>query len=258
MSRSVFHTNVDAQVIRLERFISICNDIVRNPALHDTSSAVHTILLASILKMVSAGEAVRVLANSCSVEEILAIGHTMLEVVVNAAFLQHASEKEVERYMRFRPETNNRIALRAPTQEVSASSALRRFRDSILLNLPGSAKEEIPAWSRMSLRDRAQFADDASDIPVMGLLVARCSARGQAAVRGTMGSLDYFVSALTNSPEAQPENRLAALTEALSGVNLCLFTFAFYLSSYFNLGLDRMIEGAVNVQAPQLQRSAQQ
>ena len=255
MNRSVFHSNVDAQVTRLERFINISNEIVRNPVLHDTSSVVHTLLLASILKMVSAGEAVRVLANSCAVEEILAIGHTMLEVVVNAAFLQHASEKEVERYIRFRPETKPHMALGAPTQEIAAPSALRRFRNTIWCNLPRSAKEVVPAWSRMSLRDRAQFADDASNIPVMSLLVARCSTRGQAAVRGTMGSLDYFVSALTNSPEAQPENRLAALTEALFGVNLCLFTFSFYLSSYFNLRLDRVIEEAVNVQSPRLKEA---
>ncbi len=248
MSSSVFHTNVDAQVLRLEQFIRITNDIVRNPALHETSSVVHTLLMASILKMASAGEAVRVLANSCSVEEILAIGHTMLEIVVNAAFLQHASEKEVESYLHFRPETR----VQTSTQNGAPPSALQRFRDKFRWSSKDNNKEEIPAWSRMSLRERAQFADEASNIPVMSLLVARCSTRGQAAVRGSVGSLDYFVAALTNPSEAQPENRLAGLTEALFGVNLCLFTFSFYLSSYFDLRLDRVIEQAVNVQSPLL------
>ena len=253
MTQSFLTSNVDAQVTRLERFTAILNDIVRDPAAHTSISVTHTLLMASILKMVSAGESVRILANSCAVEEILALGQTMVELAVNAAFLQYASEKEVERFLRFRPETRTQTAMPAPVQQRSAFSAFRRLRDSVKQRMPGSAKQEVATWSKISLEDRARFADEASNIPVMSLLVARCSSRGKAAVSGTMGSLDYFVSVLTDQASAQPESRLAALTEALFGVNLCLFTFSFYLSGCFGLRLDRAIEEAANAQPLGLQ-----
>jgi hypothetical protein len=250
MGKAVFQANLDAQVVRLDHFIWLLKRISDETAIPREASVHRTLLHASVMKVISSGEAVRLLSTAGNVEEILSIGRTMVEVTVNAAYLQQASEKEVVSFLRFHPEATPTRALTAGTNRQGQNGILDRLSKTLSRHLPTPASRQAdPVWSRMSLQDRAQIADDAGDIPVMNLLVKRCYVRGHAAVHGTMGSLDYFISVLDTREAARPESRMIALTNALFTVNLCLFTFAFYLGEFFSLNLDRALEQAANAES---------
>ena len=249
MVSAALQANLDSQTVRLSHFISLLQQISEATAVPNEPSLRRTLLHASVIKLVNSGMAARLLGQAGCVEEILSMGRTMVEVTVNAAYLQHAPDRELEHFLHFYPEIHPRseghaLSLAAPDQ---AESVLSRLGKQIRRSLPAVAPRRAdPSWSGRSLLDRALIADDASHIPVMSLLVRRCYPRGHAAMLGTMGSLEYFVSALHGTEAADPARRTIALTEALFAINLCLFTLAFYLSAFFNLNMDRAIEQAAS------------
>ncbi len=251
MGHSALQANLDAQTVRLDHFILLLQGISERTAVPREASLNRTLLDASLIKIINSAMAARLLVDAHCVEEILSIGRTMVEVTVNLAYLQHASDKEMERFLRFHPETafKHTTMLSAPVDAPSQDSLFSRFSKKVTRGIltPQSARLD-PTWSKYSLLDRAQIADEKGQIPVMNLLVRRCAPRGQAAVQGAVDSLDYYISALEGSEGARPENRMVALTEAIFGINLCLFTLAFYLSAFFNLNMDRALEQAANAQ----------
>ena len=253
MASAALQANLESQTARLEHFICLLQEISEATAVHKDPSHHRTLLHASVIKVINSGIAAQLLAPAGCVEEILSIGRTMVEVTVNAAYLQHASDQEVNRFVRFHPEAADRFAGQLPSLAAPRSqdnNALSRLGRKIMRGLPvGRSLRADPSWSNHSLLDRAIVADDASHIPVMSLLVRRCYPRGHASMLGAVGSLDYFISALHGAEGAHPDNRTVSLTEALFGINLCLFTLAFYLSEVFSLGLDHAIEKAANSEA---------
>ena len=263
MIERAFEENVRSQVARLTHFSALLERMFeRTIGYHDGS--IHlTLLFASILKVRQSARAVHLLAEAGCVEEILAIGRTLLEVTVNAGYLQVANGRETERYLQFHPEAPNQYApnpygmvRQSVSRSLGSLSSLsslsslgsqiaRRLSAISLLRLsPAPRREPNAAWSAHTLTERASISDETSEIPVMALLVQRCFTRGLAAVQGTIGSLDCFVSAIANMEPPRLEGRLAELTEALFGINLCLLTLCLYLNSYFQLHMDLEIDGA--------------
>ena len=252
MASTAIQASLESQTVRLEHFICLLQQISETTAVHKDPLHHRTLLHASVIKVINSGIAAQLLAQAGCVEEILSIGRTMVEVSVNAAYLQHASDREVNRFLHFHPEAGNQLGGRLPSLAAprSQDNAISRLGKRIMRGLPTPPCLRVdPSWSNRSLLDRALIADHASHIPVMSLLVRRCYPRGHASMLGSVGSLDYFISALQGTDGANPDNRTAALTEALFGINLCLFTLAFYLSEFFGLGLDHAIEEAANAES---------
>ena len=243
MIQRVFRENIDAQNVRLGLFLNLLHDMFSACAGHYTASTSLTLLFASILKAEQAGKSVRVIAEEGYVDEVLSISRTLVEVTVNAAYLQYATPTELECFIRFKPtfrhpraDTNRRLGGGEPS-----SGVLSLLYDLVRKKQQPSITE--PSWTSTTLLARAQFTDQMSQIPVMTPLVERCHLRGHAAVHGTMASLQTFVSMLTPSPN-RPSESLVALGEALFVVNLCLLTLCMYLNAYFGLGMDEAIDQA--------------
>ena len=241
--------NVDAQVVRLDLFLKLLEHMFQEAIAHHEPSVSLTLLFASILKVKQAGRAVQLIAEEGFVEEILSIGRTLVEVTVNAAYLQYAGETELGRYLHFHPEAvyQQTGLLRQRKSLGSSSGIVRRIGELVARGgaLVGSRTAD-PNWTSRPLIDRAQLADHASNIPIMALLVERCYPKGHAAVHGTIQSLDTFLTTLTDMGPEQPEDRLNALAEAMFGVNLSLMTLCIYLNNYFHLGMDDSIDLAAN------------
>ena len=252
MIEDAFQENVNLQIARLTNFSALLERMFECTIGRQDGSIHLTLLFASILKIRQSARAVRLLSEAGCVEEILSISRTLLEVTVNAGYLQAANSREVERYLQFHPETPNRYAMARPSPP-PRSLGLQLFRRvgrlSLFRGSPLRKQEPGGTWTALTLMERAALSDQASEIPVMVLLVQRCFTRGLAAVQGTIGSLDVFVSAISNMETPRLESRLAELTEALFGINLCLLTLCMYLNSFFQLHMDLEIDSAAHDEA---------
>ncbi len=251
MIEDAFQENVNLQIARLTNFSALLERMFERSIGRQDGSTHLTLLFASILKIRQSARAVRLLSEAGCVEEILSISRTLLEVTVNAGYLQAANSREVERYFQFHPETPNRYAMARPSPP--RAPGLQLFRRigqlSLFRGSPTRRQEPAGTWTALTLMERAAVSDQASEIPVMVLLVQRCFTRGLAAVQGTIGSLDVFVSAISSMETPRLESRLAELTEALFGINLCLLTLCMYLNSFFQLQMDGEIDSAAHDEA---------
>ena len=247
MQRAI-EANVEAQLARLDGFRVLLEGIFRNASAQASSSDRLTLLFESVLKVTQSANAVQMLCTAGCVEEVLAISRTLVEVTVNAAYFQFAQDKEVDRFIHFHPETEFKQAglLGAPRPRGFVAGFARRLSDAVS-GVTGPRQGES-AWSSKPLVARARFADEQSDIPVMVSLVARCFSRGAAAAHGTIGSLDTFIASVHTQQAPRIDNRMAELTEALFGVNLCLLTLCTYLNAFFHVDLEDAIDEAANAE----------
>ncbi len=253
MIEDAFQENVRIQIVRLTNFSALLERMFERTIGRQDGSTHLTLLFASILKVRQSARAVQLLSEAGCVEEILSISRTLLEVTVNAGYLQAANSREVERYLQFHPESQNKFAMvRKPAPRLQGLQIFRRLSQlSLLSGSPARRQDAFGTWTSLSLMERATLSDESSEIPVMVLLVQRCFTRGLAAVQGTIGSLDVFVSAISNMEAPRLEGRLAELTEALFGINLCLLTLCMYLNAYFQLQMDDEIDSAAHDEASQ-------
>ncbi len=240
----VLREDVNAQLVRLDMFLHLLDRIFQASAPY-ASSAQLTLLVASILKLQQSGRAVKLLAEEELIEEILAIGRTLVEVTVNVCYLQCANPHELQRFLAFHPEAQYRYAgmMQASAARSSAKGLMRRVGDVLSsFRAPTRSHTAEPDWTHRSLAQRAQISDEGTKIPVMSLLLSRCYPRGDAAVHGTMGSLDSFVETLRSQRMPVRQDRYKELSEALFGVNLTLMSFSLFLDEYFDLGMHEAID----------------
>lgn len=255
--QQAIQANVEAQMARLQGFRQLLEGMFRDAPVRAASTARLTLLFASVLKVTQSATAVEMLSRAGCVEEVLALSRTVVEVTVNAAYFQVAADKEVDRFLQFHPESRFQHLglLEQPRADGFARRLLRRMGDALHVS---QAAQADPAWSTRSLMDRARFADEHSHVPVMVPLVVRCYSRGQAAVHGTVASLETFIASVQTMEAPRVDDRMAELTEALFGVNLCLLTLCIYLNAIFHLNLDKAIDEAANAetltQAPTLEQ----
>ncbi len=245
MIERVLREEVGAQTVRLELLTALLGHLLE-AAMEQDASTRHTVLFASVLKARQAGKAVRLLAKQGFVEEIMAIGRTLIEVTVNAAYLQSAGDRELDRYLDYQaPVQQGQGGLVRQGKSTSLAVGLVQRLGALVLRNGGSARKgEDAGWTARSLMDRARISDSVSSIPVMVALVERVFPKGHAAVHGTVASLRPFVASLERGEGPQAEDRYQALTEAFFGINLSLLTLCHYLNSYFRLGMEEAIEGA--------------
>jgi hypothetical protein len=247
MIEELIQETVSAQSARLTHFRGVLDRMFQEALARHRGSVESTLLLASMLKVEQAGRAVEALTAVQCVEEIQSIGRTLVEVVVNAAYLQFADKREIARFLRFHPES--RQHLRAARTHSVAARVKRKVSQLVLNGKPLGGREADPNWSSLSLLERARYADDLSHIPVMSLLVERCHRRGVAATHGTIATLHTFVAEVRTLQPTRPELRLRDLGEALFAVNLSFLTLLMYLNLHLGLHMDEVIGLAASAEA---------
>ena len=215
----VLQENVSAQVVRLDLLLQLLDRIFQQSA-PQASTASLTVLMASVLKVRQSGRAVKLLAEEGMVEDILAIGRTLVEVTINACYLQCVDDKELGSYLSFHPELGQRPAgLARPSPGSSfAQNLIVRIGDLVTSLVPtGKRQKADPSWTSRSLATRAQISDEGNNIPLMSLLLARCYPRGDAAVHGTVGALDSFLTAMQTGEMPVREDRFASYPRLFLG-----------------------------------------
>ena len=241
-----------AHLIRLELFRELLARMYRESIVQYEFSVRLALLFGSVLKVRQAALSVKILAEQMCVEEIITIGRTIVEVVVNAAYLQYAEDIEIDRYLQFDKEFISRqkefLQLHSGTRPVP--SIVQKLKANALrVSMKIMPKDDDPRWSAQSIAQRAEYADKVSESPIMALLVKTLHARGHSASHGTFQSMTPFISALETMVVAETNDRFDELTEALFGVNLSLMTLCLYLNNFLNLALDEAIHHAARASA---------
>ena len=241
MIERVLRENVDAQAKRLELFLQVLDRMLPAILTGGEGSVRQTLLLASMMRVRQTGRAVHLLAGEGCVEEILTLGRTLIEITVNAVYLDVAPDAEVQCYLHFHPEA---VASSGGLQRRPATSMIGRIGGLVLRRLSGRDAE--PSWTPRTLLERAQLCDAASDVPVMTPLVERSFHKGAAAVHGTVGALGSYIAAMQRMEPPRREDRFGDLAEALFVVTLCLMTVCVYLNDVYGLGMDEAIDQAAS------------
>ena len=206
----------------------------------------NVLLLGSMMKVKQTARSVQLLAGNGCVEEVQAMSRVLVEVIVNAAYLQRAGFAELQSFVNFHPRTlYTQIALLGDGRNGAQPGMLERLRGLIAQKPAQRTREEgDPTWSARNLMERAEASDATSGVPVMRLLMERVYPFGHAATHGTIESLEPFLAELDRSGRQSKPDRQAAQVEAIFAVNLCLFTLCLYLNQVFGLRMDRAIDDA--------------
>jgi hypothetical protein len=205
------------------------------------------LLFASILRARQAGRSVELLADEFCVEEIALISRTLIEIVVNAAYLQYAEDSEIDRYLYSDPilVSDDTARLRHTLTAHARRRSLGIARENAVQTIRRLIRrEDDHSWSKKTLLQRAETIDVKSDTPIMSLLVTTMNSRAQAASLNLFSSLAPYLTALDTMSIVPSANRQSELAEALFGVNLSLMTLSLYLNSFLRLKADDAIEAA--------------
>jgi hypothetical protein len=193
------------------------------------------------------GTAVQLLAGHAYVEEIRAIGRTMAEVVVNAAYLQNAEDEEIDRFRHFDTQSSykhaKKLELRVTTQLSAEENKKIEAVADHARSLTGR-KDSDPSWSKRTLMQRAEHTDLITRLNLISLLVLTSYAYGHSAIHGTFDALDPFISSINSNQLLTPANRQEELSVSLSSVNFSLSVMCLFLNSMFHLDLDSAITDA--------------
>jgi hypothetical protein len=236
--------NIAQGLLRLEAHRTLLIQMLRLAISQYDPSVHQNVLFASVLKVWRMGRAIRLLVGEGFVEEILALSRTMAEVTINAAYLQHAEDQEIDRFHHFDTQSMFKHSVRLrPHVATTLSSAEFNKIETVVENarLLTGRKDSDPSWSKRSLSKRAEYSDCITRLNLMTRLVLTAYAYGHSAIHGTFDSLDPFMSALDSPQTFSQEKRQEGLSLALSSVNFVLCTMCFYLNSFFHLDLETAI-----------------
>ena len=238
---------VSVQLMRLDRFVALLDNLYQSSIAEYQFSVRLAFLFASLLRVTQVARSIQLLARESYNEEIASITKPLIEIVVNAAYLQYADDIEIDRYLHSDPffvsEEIDSLRLQLSAGPIPRSA--RTLKDNAVQAIRRIIRrEEDPIWSGRTLMQRAEWVDLRSDTPVMRLLVITMHARVRDASLNTFSSIAPHLDLLDSMAHERWESRQRELTERLFGVNLTLMTLSLYLNSFLRLQADEAIETA--------------
>jgi hypothetical protein len=197
------------------------------------------ILSSSVSKLNEIARVILQIRSIDAIDEMHVLLRSMLELVVNACYLQHARDEEMWKYLHFDP-INSHTAmtdlerasgrrLKIP-KELSERTTKLATDASAASNLPLGSRE----WSKKNLFKRAVIVDKAVGGDDFAMLMANIYVTGSGYVHTTYKTLDRHAKWLLNSEAEHPLRILFGTNNAIHGVALILIN----LGRYFNLKFD--------------------
>lgn len=226
-----------ALVIGLRRGITDQANDIKNRELNVLERSL--ILSSSVSKLNEIARVILHIRSIDAVDEMHVLLRSMLELVVNACYLQHASDEEMWKYLHFDP-INNHTAMTDLEQasggrlkipkELSERTTRLATAASAASNLPlGSRK-----WSKKNLFNKAVMVDKAVGGDDFAMLMANIYVTGSGYVHTTYKTLDRHTKWLVNGEAEHPLRILFGTNNAIHGVALILIN----LGRYFNRKFD--------------------
>ena len=121
MDQTAKSRGVAQELLRLEAHRTLLTQMLRVAISQHEPSVRLNLLFASVLKVWRMGGAVQLLTGEAFVEEIQSLSRTMAEVTINAAYLQHAEDEEIDRFHHFDTQSMFKHATRSASTHNSDS-----------------------------------------------------------------------------------------------------------------------------------------
>ena len=217
------------ELLRLDGFSTLLGALYQQAFQKVKPSAKGMVLLASILKLRKQARAVQLLAPEGLMEEIMSINRTMVEVGVNAIYLQSAEDAEYDRYINFDVQSRYVQATKLKDLNPDALSDEQQKEIDEAVAFARSRTNKDRTWSKLSPLQRAENADRRLDVRWLTVLFPTVYLHGNQPVHGTFSSVQPFYSALGTGDVALSQERLRNLMLAIAATNCVLYMFGRYL-----------------------------
>lgn len=205
---------------------------------HPDSQERHAILIYSALRASRTGSAALLLSNRAFAEEIGALNRGLAEVCINAAYLQIASELELDNYLsRDVPALASRIQRMQsalPRKDRGSAAESAKLRD--LTSQSGALTQD--GWSNKKVMLRAKETDSFLKSSLMVPLALFVYEAGHTHVHGTALSVAGVGNWFLDGAKEDSEGRVAATTAALNGTACCLYSLISFIAARYPLGIE--------------------
>jgi hypothetical protein len=236
-----------ALVNRLRRAITDQANEIKNRAPNVTERSL--ILSSSVSKLNEIARVILQVRTIDATDEMHVLLRSMLELVVNACYLQHATDEEIRKYLHFDP-INNHTAMidleRASggTLKIPKELADRVTKLAIEANAASNLALGSREWSKNNLYKRAVVVDKAVGGEYFTMLMANIYVTGSGYVHATYKTLDRHSKWLLNSEAEHPLRILFGTNNAIHGVALILINLGRYFNRKFGTATQLFDEAA--------------
>ena len=197
------------------------------------------ILFSAVSKLNELARVILQIGYIDAVDEMLILLRSMVELVINACYLQHAGDDEVSKYLHCDPiishtamtdlERASGGKLKIP-KELSERTTRLATDASAASHLSLGSRE----WSRKNLYKRAVVVDKAVGGDDLATLIALIYVTGSGYVHATYKTLDRHAKYLRHGEAEHPRRILFGTNNAIHGVAVVLIN----LGRYFNRRFD--------------------
>jgi len=208
------------------------------------------ILSSSVSKLNEVARVILQIRSVDAIDEMHVLLRSMLELAVNACYMQHASDEEMWKYLHFDP-INNHTAMtdleRASngklkiSKELSERTTKLATEASAVSNLPLGSRD----WSKKNLFKRAVIVDKAVGGDDFAMLMANIYVTGSGYVHTTYKTLDRHAKWLLNGEAEHPLRILFGTNNAIHGVALILINLGRYFNRKFDTARQPFSEAAI-------------
>jgi hypothetical protein len=186
-----------------------------------------SILVVTGKKLEQQIRAFRILTDADCLEEAVGLGRVIVEVVINALYLQEAEDEELASFMSFDSQKiAQRLAKDHRAEGASKLAEVEEARLAVLAGLTGRIGTEL-TWSRRSPSKRAQFFDNKAPFQALHLIHDTISRVSNFSLHGTFISMAHLLPLEAQAGGLFPQ-RLKLHHHAVGTVSHALRIFAHF------------------------------
>ena len=211
---------------------------------HPDSQVRHAILIHSMFRAARTCGAQLRLSEELYSEEMHCVNRALAEISINAAYLQIATEPEVDSYLRY-----DAIATARVVQKMSTSmpkdhrlNKADELHIRQLISQPRGERGAIPSWSLKSITLRARELDKSCGIDLMSTTALMVYETAHPYVHGTASSVEPVGDWIMSGANSNDPTRLEGTIVALHLTCVCLLALTVFTGQRYQLGLDSEVE----------------
>jgi Family of unknown function (DUF5677) len=206
-----------------------------------------TVLLGALLKASESARAILILGNSGFVDEMNVLMRTMVELVINAAYLQYARDAEFKRFLHH-DAISGHIAMldfSRATQgnaEFDLGTAMRVTKNATAAANASGLSLTDRQWNveTRTLKQRADVIDEEMGQALFAELLASIYVTGSGYTHGSFKTIHKHAYYLTTGTREHPLVTMFGECNSIFGVGYILDVFGRYLGFRFKLPTKRL------------------
>jgi len=205
------------------------------------------VLFTAVPKIVDIARVITFIRNIRAADEMQMLLRPMVEMAVNACYLQEVSDEEVQRFVYFDLINNHTAMLDLENAVGNRFTIPKELRDRVIkqaneVQTLTGLKLGSRTWTRVTLFDRASLIDRAVGGFDFAALMANIYVTGSGYVHGTYKTMERYRKWIVESEEEHPLHVMYGATEGMLGVGHVLVALGRYFHNKFGTRRDKIDE----------------